>query len=80
MKKEERKQLKSKNIKELQELLREKEKELNKLISITSNKQGSSKLVRNYPKEPRTGFKGNIKDTRKDIARIKTFLNIKLKQ
>ena len=82
MKKEQKDKLKSMDVKELT-------KELDKLqmkrIKLESNMRtfnGSSKLVRNYPDKPLPqGSKhGNLRNIKKDMARIKTWLNVKMKR
>lgn len=81
MKKDMKDHLRSLPIPELQKRLQELETEKLKLEAHMRHNDGSSTLVRNYPKEKREGGYGaNLRRLKKDIARVKTFLNTKLNQ
>lgn len=78
MKKNDMKKL---SIKELQQQLIELEGTKMKLELDMRSKNGSSMLVRNYPpaREKKGGY-GNVNNLTKDIARIKTFLHVKMQR
>jgi len=80
MKKEERDKLKSMNTKQLMEKLEELQKERNKLETYMRKNDGTSVVVRNYPKaRGETPYKmGNLREIKKNIARVKTWLNVKM--
>jgi len=81
MKKEQKDQLKSMSIKELQRKLVELEKDRMNLETYMLSRTGTSSKTRNYPiKKGEWGNKGNIKEIKKNIARVKTWLNVKLKE
>lgn len=79
MKKEQKDKLKAMSVKELMKKLQELDTERIRLESWMFKETGTSTLVRNYPLEKQLRPIGNIKRIKKDIARIKTWLNIKLK-
>ena len=76
MKKDIKNTIKSMSIKELMTKLQELDTERLKLETKCYAAGGS---VRIYPKEKQTHPFGNIRRIKKDIARIKTWLHIKLK-
>jgi len=79
MKKQEKEELRNLKVKQLMEKLEEKQKERNKLETEMRRGHGSSMAIRNYPSKKQQGPFGNLRKIKKDIARIKTFLNVKLK-
>ncbi len=78
-KKETNKALRSMSIKQLQFELVELDKTRMKIEANMRVKQGSSGHSRNYPTQAQTSPFGNLKNVRKDIARVKTYLNVKMK-
>lgn len=78
MKKDMKDHLKSLSVKELQKKLEELNTERTKLETDMMHTNGSSKLIRNYPTEKYQGAYGNVREVKKNMARIKTWLNIKL--
>lgn len=79
MKKEIKEDLKKLSVKDLMSRLRELQAERMKL-ETKMYRMGGSK--RSYPLEgdPQKGGFGNVRRVKKDIARVKTFLTIKMKQ
>ena len=77
MKTQDKDYLKTLSVRKLREELEEKNKERMKL---EVDMYGGGGSVRTYPASQSQGKYGNIKKIKKDIARIKTFLNVKLKQ
>jgi len=69
------------NVKQLTEELNNLQEKRVKLECYCRRNLGSSTLVRNYPKKSDPNLKefGNIKNIKKNIARIKTFLHVKMK-
>ena len=76
MKGDMKKEIKSMSVKELMKKLSELEAEKMKLETKCFATGGSIRL---YPREKQTSVFGNIKRIKKDIARVKTWLHIKLK-
>lgn len=72
------KELKSMSIKQLQIKAEELNKERVRLEGMMYQKNGSSTLTRNYPAERQTKPWKNLRLLKRDIARVKTFLNMKL--
>ena len=79
MKGDMKKEIKSMPVGELMKKLSELQAEKMKLESYMFRNNGSSVTKRNYPIEIQTDPHGNIKRIKKDIARVKTWLHIKLK-
>jgi len=75
-----KREIKGMNVNQLQKILQQLELEKVKLGTEMRLKEGSSTLVRNYPKEKQTRRFGNYKNVTKDIARVKTLLHVKLKR
>jgi len=78
MKKEEiNNKLKGMSVKELQTELVELERQKMDM-EIKMTRQGSSMATRNYPTQEQTTPFGNVRNIVKNIARVKTYLNMKL--
>ena len=73
-----KKELKKMSVQELQQKLQQLESERMKLTTKMFKGTGTSVLTRNYPTEKQATPFGNLRDKNKNIARVKTFLNIKL--
>jgi hypothetical protein len=75
------------SVKALQEQLVIRQQEIQNMETFMRTQHGSSVLARNYPNKMADGGKpknwypggGNLKNLKKDYARIKTFLNQKLR-
>jgi hypothetical protein len=62
----------------LEKMLIEKTEEIRVCQTIMFSKDGSSRLVRNYPSQPTEGKLYNLRGLQKDRARILTELNMRL--
>lgn len=81
MKKTDRDKIKSMPVNELQNRLQQLETERFKLETYMFRNDGSSVLTRNYPsgKTDKPYKLGNLRELKKNIARLKTALNIKMR-
>lgn len=77
MKRKRKEELRALSVKELQKILKDLDKQKRKLEGYMMAKAGSSVVVRNYPSQKQEWTNGNLKQIRKDIARVKTFINEK---